>query len=160
MASQRLANATQVVRGALTLDHFKTALFVYVLLTRSVKAQRHLWARGLTQTVRDFINWISRRVILLALRFPAAQKKVATELGKARLDIEAKLVPQGADVSRHLALPANGQTADWIEAEMSKMDAEAVSKTDWKQGKLSGAVYRTHSSVIGVVSHYSSTAYV
>jgi sphinganine-1-phosphate aldolase len=83
---------------------------------------------------------------MLALRLPAAQRKVRTEMDKARLDIEDKLVPKGADVTRHLALPEEGQTPEWILAEMDKMDNEMGSTTVWKLGKLSGAVYRALTS--------------
>lgn len=79
---------------------------------------------------------------MLALRFPSAKKKVETELGKARLDIEAKLVPQGPGVTRHLSLPNEGHDTAWILAEMAKMDAEAGNHVDWRDGKVSGAVYR------------------
>lgn len=65
-------------------------------------------------------------------------------MNKAKLDIENKLVPKGAEVVRHLALPEKGQSAEWILAEMDNMDAELGSNTNWRQGKLSGAVYRTY----------------
>jgi len=64
-------------------------------------------------------------------------------MDKAKLEIENKLVPKGADVARHLSLPAKGQNLDWILAEMNKMDSE-LNDTNWRQGKLSGAVYRGH----------------
>ena len=79
---------------------------------------------------------------MLVLRLPSMQKKVQTEMGKAKLDIEDKLVPKGADVCRHLSLPAQGQSPEWILEEMSKMDLE-LGNASWKNGKLSGAVYRT-----------------
>ena len=78
--------------------------------------------------------------ILLALRFPTAKKKVDEELGKARIDIERKMVPQG--VSRYLALPAKGQDPAWILAEMEKMDEQVGKHANWRDGKVSGAVYR------------------
>lgn len=81
-------------------------------------------------------------MIMLVLRLPAAQKKVRVEMDKAKLDIENKLVPKGADVCRHLTLPTQGQSAEWILEEMSKMDLE-LGNASWKNGKLSGAVYRT-----------------
>ena len=83
-----------------------------------------------------------QEAILLALRFPTAKKKVDEELGKARLDIEKKMVPQGPGVTRYLALPTQGQDPEWILAEMAKMDQQANSHTDWRDGKVSGAVYR------------------
>ncbi|KAJ6476032.1 pyridoxal phosphate-dependent transferase [Mycena vitilis] len=131
-------------RGVLstrTYEVLKTVLFFYVLFKQSVKAQRHLRARGIITSFREFYTWVAQHVIMLALRLPAAQRKVKTEMDKARLDIEDKLVPKGADVTRHLALPEQGQTPEWIIAEMDKMDGEMGSVTSWKLGKLSGAVY-------------------
>jgi sphinganine-1-phosphate aldolase len=132
-----------VVATNLNLNSVKTLLFYYVLLQQLVKTQRHLRARGLSQTAIDFVRWVSQRVIMLALRMPAARKKVEAEMGKAKLDIEAKLVPKGADITRHLALPTDGKSLDWIDSEMEKMDVEMGKSTDWRLGKLSGAVYRT-----------------
>ncbi|KAF7376459.1 Sphinganine-1-phosphate aldolase [Mycena sanguinolenta] len=131
-------------RGVLstrTYEALKTILFFYVLLKQSVKVQRHLRARGLVTSVREFYTWIARHVIMLVLRMPSAQRKVRTQMDKAKLEIEDKLVPKGADVTRHLALPEKGQTPEWILAEMDKMDNEMGSPNGWKAGKLSGAVY-------------------
>ena len=58
------------------------------------------------------------------------------------MDIEDKLVPKGEAVVRHLALPETGNSSEWILSEMAKMDEESKSFTDWRHGKLSGAVYR------------------
>ncbi|KAJ7045863.1 pyridoxal phosphate-dependent transferase [Mycena alexandri] len=118
----------------------KTLLFVYVVFKQSLKAKRHLRARGIITSFREFYTWIAQHVIMLALRLPAAQRKVRTEMDKAKLDIEKQLVPQGTDVTRHLTLPEEGQTPEWILAEMDKMDKEK-STASWKLGKLSGAVY-------------------
>ena len=62
-------------------------------------------------------------------------------MGKARESIEAKLLPKGAAVIRHLTLPAEGKSAEWIEKEMDIMDSE-MEGANWRLGKLSGAVYR------------------
>ena len=76
------------------------------------------------------------------------RKKVETELDATRADIERQLVPQGKDVVRHLELPQQGCTLDWILDEMEHMDREGPSQTDYKDGKLSGAVYRAHHFLI------------
>ena len=65
-------------------------------------------------------------------------------MDKAKLDIENKLVPKGADVVRHLALPTEGMSAEWILEEMEKMDVEMGTHVNWRNGKLSGAVYRSY----------------
>ncbi|KAJ7077267.1 pyridoxal phosphate-dependent transferase [Mycena belliarum] len=134
-------DSTRRIISAQTYEGLKTFLFFYVALKYAVKSQRHLRARGITTSIREFYTWIAQHVIMLALRLPAARSRVRAEMDKAKHDIEAKLVPQGLHVTRHLALPEVGQTPDWITAEMDKMDNELGNTTDWKHGKLSGAVY-------------------
>ena len=72
------------------------------------------------------------------------RKRVETELDETRADIDRQFVPQGEGVVRHLELPQHGCTLEWILEEMEKMDREAPSQTDYRDGKLSGAVYRAH----------------
>ncbi|KIJ60028.1 hypothetical protein HYDPIDRAFT_32607 [Hydnomerulius pinastri MD-312] len=146
MASLALPNPQFVSEwlraGARTpFDSAKTLLFVYVVSTQSLKLYRHLRARGLRQSVAESWLWISKQALLLAIKLPSAQKKIQQEMGKVRLDIEDKLVPKGAEVSRHLSLPAEGKSVEWILAEMAKMDNELGPHADWRHGKISGAVY-------------------
>ncbi|KAK7692393.1 hypothetical protein QCA50_004018 [Cerrena zonata] len=142
MTNQTLVQKSKIALNFNTpLDTLKTLLFVYVVLTRALKIQRHLRARGIVPTLRDGWAWTAQQALLLVLRLPSTKKKVETELGKARLDIEDKLVPKGDAVVRHLSLPEKGNSSEWISDEMVKMDEESKSFTDWRHGKLSGAVY-------------------
>ncbi|KAF9541396.1 PLP-dependent transferase [Agrocybe pediades] len=126
----------------LTLDNVKSGLFYYLILLHAIKAKRHLQARGITTTAKEIYLWVSQQVIRLILRLPSTRKKVESQMGAAKLDIENKLVPKGANVTRHLSLPSDGKSLEWILAEMDKMDTEMGGSVDsWKQGKLSGAVY-------------------
>ncbi|KAF6763277.1 sphinganine-1-phosphate aldolase [Ephemerocybe angulata] len=124
------------------LDIAKSALFYYLLVIYARKAYWHLRARGITASVKDVYLLVSQFVVRLFLRLPSMQRKVTTEMGKARLDIENKLVPKGPNVVRHLTLPEDGKSLDWILAEMEKMDIELTGQSGiWTEGKLSGAVY-------------------
>ncbi|KAF9010763.1 pyridoxal phosphate-dependent transferase [Cyathus striatus] len=121
-------------------NNAKTALFVYVVLNYVLKAKRHLRARGISTTGSELYTCISKYVIGLFLRVPSTKAKVESQMNQAKLDIENKLVPKGVDVVRHLALPEEGKSLEWILAEMDKMDNE-MEGAGWKQGKISGAVY-------------------
>ena len=86
---------------------------------------------------------------MFLLTLPPMASKVEPQMAKARRDIEAKLVPSGPQVIRYLTLPSEGQSKDWILAEMDKMDGychsfddRGAKLHDWKDGKISGAVYR------------------
>ncbi len=85
---------------------------------------------------------------MMVLRLPSMKSKFTQQMDQAKLDIENKLVPKGAEVVRHLSLPEEGKSLEWILAEIEKMDTELEHRGDWRHGKLSGAVYRTryHSS--------------
>ncbi|KAG9097706.1 hypothetical protein FS749_005691 [Ceratobasidium sp. UAMH 11750] len=129
------------LRAQLTFGNLKTIVFAYVLATQCLKSYRHLRARGLIATCLEIWDLLSRRVLTLALKLPAAQRKVEAEMAKAKQDIEGKLVASGPNVVRHLSLPVQGRTKEWIDAEMARMDAESGGGDKWKLGKLSGAVY-------------------
>lgn len=88
-----------------------------------------------------------QQTLLVIMRMPSVHRKVEAEMAAAKLDIIAKMVPQGPNVVRHLALPPKGQTPAWIDAEMDKMDAESSQTGKYLDGKVSGAVYRASFAV-------------
>ena len=86
-----------------------------------------------------------QQFILLLLRIPKKRREVDRALGDAAKKIEDRMVPKGPNVVRHLALPLEGKSEEWILQEMENMDAEMNGKQSaWKKGKLSGAVYRAY----------------
>jgi sphinganine-1-phosphate aldolase len=146
---------------ALTVGNLKDVIFYYLLVKYLLKRWRHLVAHGPVQTVVDGWRWLSlvrrlcvsghlyafsdhlmQQVVLLVMRLPSTRAKVEAEIGKARQDIITKLIPQGPNVTRHISLPSQGQSAQWVAEEMERMDAESENTGLWRQGKLSGAVYR------------------
>ncbi|PCH36045.1 PLP-dependent transferase [Wolfiporia cocos MD-104 SS10] len=138
-------------RSSRAFETLKNVLLLYLILTRTLKAIRHLRARGFARTIVDLYTWVSQETLLLALRLPRLRAGVQRELAKARLDIEAGMVPSGPSVTRHLALPSFGQSAEWIVAEMDKMDSEAPAHADWHGGRVSGAVYHGGDDMTAVI---------
>ncbi|KAA1471831.1 PLP-dependent transferase [Dentipellis sp. KUC8613] len=122
-------------------EHAKNALALYVISTYSLAAWRHVRARGLAETVRELYQAAAENAIMLVLRLPSVKARVDREMGDAKTKIQAQLIPHGEGVVRHLALPAESKSLEWILAEMDKMDHESSSHTDYHDGKLSGAVY-------------------
>ncbi|KAH0589554.1 hypothetical protein H2248_005289 [Termitomyces sp. 'cryptogamus'] len=141
MSTIRTRNQALVKPPLLSFDNAKTLLFIYVVLTRVIKIQRHLRARGTVASVRELYTWVAQHIISLFMRIPSMAAKVETEMNKAKLDIENQLVPKGADVVRHLSLPAKGKSLEWILSQMEVMDGELPGHFNWRNGKISGAVY-------------------
>ncbi|KAK0505215.1 pyridoxal phosphate-dependent transferase [Armillaria luteobubalina] len=118
-SSQRLLAWNQAFWARTTFDKAKTVFFVYFLLTHYLKAHRHVRARGVVTSGKEIYAWIAHAVIMMVLRLPSMRSKVTQQMNQAKLDIENKLVPKGAEV----------------------MDTELEHRGDWRHGKLSGAVY-------------------
>lgn len=53
--------------------------------------------------------------------------------------LESRLVPNGPGVTRYLALPKEGWTAEQVRAELEKL--ANLDHTRWEDGRVSGAVY-------------------
>lgn len=168
---QRLIGILALLRTRFdtTYDRARSALFFYVIVKYGVRSLRHIRARGTLETFREGWSWFSevrypqprrpqsrkadvcapQRTLLLLLTLPPMAAKVEPQMAQARRDIEKKLIPSGPQVVRYLTLPAEGQPKDWILSEMDRMDAYCHSVDDrgaklhdWKDGKISGAVYR------------------
>ena len=67
MASKSLKQRLEDVTTGSVLDHIKTVVFVYVVLTRLVKVERHLRARGIATTFLEFWTWLNKVHTILAL---------------------------------------------------------------------------------------------
>ncbi|KAL4078210.1 pyridoxal phosphate-dependent transferase [Scleroderma yunnanense] len=144
------------------LDTIKSVLLYYVVFIYALRAYRHVRARGLWTCVRVFVRGVIKRILLIILALPPGRSKVQSELSKVRQDLETKLVPQGAGVERYLELPQKGRPIEWILDEMRRMDGDTsvekkdeddkhVKKVDWRDGKLSGAVYHGGTDLTRVI---------
>ncbi|EJD52801.1 PLP-dependent transferase [Auricularia subglabra TFB-10046 SS5] len=128
------------LRALFTADGAKNAFIAYFLVQQLVRTTVFVSSYGIVGTARAIYGSVMDRAVRLIMQLPSSKKKVAEGMQQARVDIESRLVPSGPGVTRHTELPAQGQSTEWILAEMDRMEAEAH-KTDWKQGRVSGAVY-------------------
>lgn len=128
------------LRALFTADGAKNAFIAYFVVQQLVRTTVFVSSYGIVGSVRAIYGSVMDRAVRLIMQLPSSKKKVAEGMQQARVDIERRLVPSGPGVTRHIELPAQGQSTDWILAEMDRMDAEGH-KADWKQGRVSGAVY-------------------
>ncbi|KAI0302679.1 PLP-dependent transferase [Russula brevipes] len=136
-----IVDVTDFLWHNFTFDTAKDCFLVYLIARRALKFWRHVRARGLRRSFRDLYVFVAQRTLRLVLTLPPMRKKVETEMDAARAEIARKLLPRGKDVVRHLELPKKGCSLEWILDAMEQMDQEAPPHTDYREGKLSGAVY-------------------
>lgn len=98
----------------------------------------------------------------LLLLLPSSRTKVAPELAALRSTLSAKLAPPRPQLRRDLALPEKGLSTEEVDAELEKLanlGAEESANTgrgeDWKEGRVSGAVYGTRDTDDIIVKAYS-----
>lgn len=87
----------------------------------TLRAYRHLRVYGLTTTLYQGYLALSRHVLTLLLKIPAAKRKVDRELDQATKDIEAKLIPKPKHIDTNERLPAYGRDKQWIRQELVKL---------------------------------------
>ncbi|KZW00208.1 PLP-dependent transferase [Exidia glandulosa HHB12029] len=129
------------VRTLISVDGAKNAFIAYFVFTHLVRTTVFVSSHGIVGTARAVYGGVMDRVVRIIMSLPSTVKKVEEGMQQARIDIEARLVPSGPGVERHLELPAQGKCTEWILAEMDRMDHETAGKTEWKDGHVSGAVY-------------------
>ena len=162
---QRLIGLLALLRTRFdaTYDRARTILFFYVLIKYGFKSLRHLRARGTLETFREGWGWLSgvRCHILSIVTHPLMSTRFIADLAviidPAACGVKGR-TSDGQSQERHreqtrsvryLTLPPEGQSKDWILAEMGRVDGcchsfddRGAKLHDWKDGKIGGAVYR------------------
>ncbi|KZO98805.1 PLP-dependent transferase [Calocera viscosa TUFC12733] len=146
MASQVVRHRSKlpwqvIAIGLKVLDQAKSSVFwnvfwKYVLL----RAFWTLRAKGFAGVAADLKLYVLEVFTKITLRIPAIKRKVDKEMAKVREDIEARIAPRGPGIVRHLAIPLEGKTPEWIDEEMERMDKQERGDF-WKEGKVSGGIY-------------------
>ncbi|OMP84674.1 Sphingosine-1-phosphate lyase [Diplodia seriata] len=136
-AQRRATPRSQLL--ALNLDIIRNIVFLLFLLRWTRKAIYQLKGRGIIGSTVDF--YIATRRILYGyfLRLPGVRTKVKSQVSEAITKLEAKLVPTGPGVDRHVRLPQEGWGEDRVREELTKLSDMA--HTRWEDGRVSGAVY-------------------
>ncbi|GAV29336.1 hypothetical protein PMKS-002818 [Pichia membranifaciens] len=81
---------------------------------------------------------------------PPVQKRVKQEVADARRLLENDLIVKAEHVEHH-QLPQNGLSSDAVMAQLDELDS--IKAVEWKEGKISGAVYHGGDDLINLQTH-------
>jgi sphinganine-1-phosphate aldolase len=98
-----------------------------------------LKGRGIVGTTVDTYIAVRRTLYGLFLRAPGVRTQVQKQVNEAIVKLQAKLVPSGPDVVRHLNLPKEGWSDEAVRKELEAL--ANMDHTRWEDGFVSGAVY-------------------
>ncbi|CAD6890041.1 unnamed protein product [Tilletia controversa] len=139
-----------------TVQSAKSIIFYYVVYRYASRLLRHLRVYGVTTSLYQLYTSISRTILTVILKTPAARRRVERDLGKAMKDVETKLIPPTPHLSLNTELPSYGKSPDWLMQELRKLQQLEVGGPEpigfenwearngeavWRSGKISGAVY-------------------
>ena len=99
----------------------KSVIFYFVIWTYLSRLLRQVKVYGVTTSLYQLYTALSRRILTLVLKIPAARRKVERELAQADVEIERKLVVRPTHISNNLALPMYGKETDWLRTELRKL---------------------------------------
>lgn len=94
---------------------------------------------GIFGSLRNVYAAVRLYCYSIFLRIPGVKGQVDKQVSTALESLESKLVPSGPEVTRHLALPKEGWSAEQVRAELDKL--ANLDHTRWEDGRVSGAVY-------------------
>lgn len=132
----------------------KDYLFVVLIYKLSSQVAYHLGAYGVIKTAKIVYHNIATAVFRTLLNSPILRSSVEKEVGRAIDIIERDFLVESELVEDFATLPDEGMSEESTLEELDKLQ-DALRVADWKDGKLSGAVYHGGKELI----HLQSSAF-
>lgn len=139
------------LKDLFSLAGFKNLIFWFVVWKFFISAYRHLRSRGTRTTIIQAYIKLANFGFKCALRIPSVNRKVSIQLNAASADMEKKLAPKEPGIVRWLELPEDGKSSDWLKDEVDALSR--LPATDWKSGKVSGAIYHGGEELENVITN-------
>lgn len=118
----------------------RDGLVAYIVFTFLKSLFRRVYGLGLVKSVQLLLNKIVKRVSELVLSLPPIQRKIQKELDSTVTMIEGEIIKNDEALLQFPTLPQTGVHSDVIVSEIGNSQ-QVLAHSDWKLGKVSGAVY-------------------
>lgn len=123
----------------LNLDLIRNIIFILFVFRYARKTFYSVRGYGIFGSIRNVYAAVRLFCYSIFLRSPGVKGQVDKQVTTAIEGLEKKLVASGPDVTRYLALPKEGWSAEQVRAELDKL--ANLEHTRWEDGRVSGAVY-------------------
>ncbi|TPX58172.1 hypothetical protein PhCBS80983_g03321 [Powellomyces hirtus] len=158
MSPASAATAVQKVNMALArvnsqplVSLLKNAIVLLVLYRYLSRAAMQAAIKGPLQAAREFYKRSLQRIIVLTRKtVPAANTLVQKQIAKQIKGIEKQMVKLAPGEKVYRALPPNGMTDPEVRKELERY--QAMGDVDWKEGKISGAIYHGGEAVNSLIT--------
>ncbi|OJJ89122.1 sphinganine-1-phosphate aldolase DPL1 [Aspergillus glaucus CBS 516.65] len=136
----RLLGFTRIANvQLLNLDLIRNIIFILFVFRYARKTFYSVRGYGIFGSIRNVYAAVRLFCYSIFLRSPGVKGQVDKQVTTAIEGLEKKLVASGPDVTRYLALPKEGWSAEQVRAELDKL--ASLEHTRWEDGRVSGAVY-------------------
>lgn len=121
------------------LEKVKDVLFVYFLHNYIFSPFLNtVYGYGIIRTLRFVYNSIVKYVTSILFKLPFIKKKIEKEINDTKRLLQNELIVKADSVDHH-KIPTNGLSKEEV---MNQLDSlSGLKAVDWKDGKVSGAVY-------------------
>lgn len=117
----------------------RNIIFILFIFRYARKTFYSVRGYGVFGSIRNVYAAVRLFCYSVFLRSPGVKGQVDKQVTTAIEGLEKKLVASGPDVTRYLALPKEGWSAEQVRAELDKL--ANLEHTRWEDGRVSGAVY-------------------
>lgn len=146
-ALQRLSYVILVLGGHYTgaygawarLAVIRDIWFATVLYLTISRLLTYVHGHGVVQTTSNVGRYISKRVFAAILRLLPIKKKVDSQLMETIRKIQEQTIKNSDQLLQFPDLPLEGVSAEIVEQELDRL--QELKHSDWKNGRVSGAVY-------------------
>ncbi|KAI8919813.1 pyridoxal phosphate-dependent transferase [Powellomyces hirtus] len=150
-AVQKVNMALARVNSQPLVSLLKNAIVLLVLYRYLSRAAMQAAIKGPVQAAREFYKRSLQRIIVLTRKtVPAANTLVQKQIAKQIKGIEKQMVKLAPGEKVYRALPPNGMTDPEVRKELERY--QAMGDVDWKEGKISGAIYHGGEAVNSLIT--------
>ncbi|RKO98014.1 hypothetical protein CXG81DRAFT_28842 [Caulochytrium protostelioides] len=137
----RIAHAILRFARSTLLSYCKNLVFLWFVYRTGAIAGHHVRTQGLVgASTQAYRHLVQRTILLLRKRVPGVEKAVRSEVARTVHALQKSSV--GANLGeQYYSLPATGWSADRVRQELKRHSTMGVDKVNWRDGKISGAVY-------------------
>ncbi|KNC99861.1 sphinganine-1-phosphate aldolase DPL1 [Spizellomyces punctatus DAOM BR117] len=130
---------------------FKNVVFLIFVYRYATAIALKVAVKGPGEAIRDYVKHILQILITLTRKsIPGANDMVKSEVAKQIQSIEKKVVQYTPGEKIYRTLPSKGLSPAEVRAELDRY--QKMGDVDWKEGKVSGAIYHGGEEVSSLIT--------
>lgn len=129
----------------------RDCVFIHLVFKFFSKILLYIRGYGLITSLGKLYHYFGKRLFSVILSMPGIRGSVEKQVSKALTSIEADLIKNDPQLEDYTELPPEGLSEEKVLESLDKLNS-VLRHSDWKNGKVSGAVYHGGDELIDLQS--------